>query len=606
VKDVWNRCLPVFARAVCAWVLLIPPAQAADAPPESPFELQVDAPEPLGAFLARHVDLKRFQAFPDLNRSELERLVAQAPRNVRDLLGTQGYFGPEVAVTLVARDPLPPLVQVRVTPGEPARVALAQITLEGDARDHAEAAPQRERLNREWGLPPGEVFTQSAWDTAKSRALRQLKEKRYPRAELVNSLADIVPERNEANLYVVLDSGEPHAFGDIQVEGAQRYDPEMARRLVRLAGVRPGTPYEEALLQDAQRRLTESGYYPSAFVLPAPEGEPGHHTVIARVRETPLQQVVVGVGASTDRGARLSIEHTHHRVPGLGWRAVSQLQLERDTTTLGVDLTAPVDDKGWQWITSGQAQRQEDGTRITQTRQLRLGQAQDDPVLDRRYFLQLDRSVSRDAFVPGGTDVATSVSANYAWTRRAFDDLTAPRTGHGLAVELGAGVTLTQERRPYVRTRVRWLGYWPVAEASEQPSRLALRLEGGAVWSRQGAPVPVTQRFLAGGDNSVRGYALREIGVPLPGGGVEAGKWLSVASLEWQRPIWRGGQKTAWESTVFIDAGAVANQPGDLKPLVGLGAGVRYNSPVGPLQADLAYGLDSKRFRLHLSVGFTF
>jgi translocation and assembly module TamA len=594
--------------AWAAWLCLAlnPLSHAAEASSETPFELQIDAPEPLGAFLARHVDLKRFQAFPDLTQSELERLVAQAPRNVRDLLGTQGYFGPEVAVTLVTRDPQPPLVQVRVTPGEPARVTLAQITLEGDARGNAQAAEQRERLKREWGLPPGEVFTQSAWDTAKSRALRQLKEKRYPRAELVNSLADIVPERNEANLYVVLDSGDPHAFGDIQVEGALRYDPDMARRLVRLAGVRPGTTYEEALLQDAQRRLTASGYYPSAFVLLAPESVPGHHTVIARVRETPLQQVVLGVGASTDRGARLSIEHTHHRVPGLGWRAVSQFQLERDTSTLGADLTAPVDDKGWQWMTSGEAQRQEDGTRITQTRQLRLGQAQDDPVLDRRYFLQLDRSVSRDAFAASGTEVATSVSANYAWTRRAFDDLTAPRTGYGLSVELGAGMTLTQDREPYVRARVRWLGYWPVAEASAQPSRLALRLEGGAVWSRKDAPVPVTQRFLAGGDNSVRGYAVREIGVALPGGGVEAGKWLSVASLEWQRPIWRDGHKTAWESTVFIDAGAVADQPGDLKPLVGLGAGVRYNSPVGPLQADLAYGLDSRRFRLHLSVGFTF
>jgi outer membrane translocation and assembly module TamA len=39
---------------------------------------------------------------------------------------------------------------------------------------------------------------------------------------------------------------------------------------------------------------------------------------------------------------------------------------------------------------------------------------------------------------------------------------------------------------------------------------------------------------------------------------------------------------------------------------VGMGAGVRYRSPVGPLQLDLAYGVHSKSLRLHLSVGFTF
>ena len=30
------------------------------------------------------------------------------------------------------------------------------------------------------------------------------------------------------------------------------------------------------------------------------------------------------------------------------------------------------------------------------------------------------------------------------------------------------------------------------------------------------------------------------------------------------------------------------------------------DSPVGPLQLDLAYGLETRRFRIHLNVGFTF
>ena len=29
-------------------------------------------------------------------------------------------------------------------------------------------------------------------------------------------------------------------------------------------------------------------------------------------------------------------------------------------------------------------------------------------------------------------------------------------------------------------------------------------------------------------------------------------------------------------------------------------------SPVGPVQADLAYGVDTKKFRLHFRLGFTF
>lgn len=55
-----------------------------------------------------------------------------------------------------------------------------------------------------------------------------------------------------------------------------------------------------------------------------------------------------------------------------------------------------------------------------------------------------------------------------------------------------------------------------------------------------------------------------------------------------------------------MDAGAVADKPSDLQAKVGLGAGVRWKSPVGPLQIDLAYGVAVQQFRLHLSVGFTF
>jgi translocation and assembly module TamA len=33
---------------------------------------------------------------------------------------------------------------------------------------------------------------------------------------------------------------------------------------------------------------------------------------------------------------------------------------------------------------------------------------------------------------------------------------------------------------------------------------------------------------------------------------------------------------------------------------------VRYRSPIGPLKLDLAYGVEEKRARLHLSAGVSF
>jgi translocation and assembly module TamA len=52
----------------------------------------------------------------------------------------------------------------------------------------------------------------------------------------------------------------------------------------------------------------------------------------------------------------------------------------------------------------------------------------------------------------------------------------------------------------------------------------------------------------------------------------------------------------------------VADKAAELrnKVAVGIGTGVRWRSPIGPLQIDLAYGARAKRLRIHMSVGFVF
>jgi translocation and assembly module TamA len=128
----------------------------------------------------------------------------------------------------------------------------------------------------------------------------------------------------------------------------------------------------------------------------------------------------------------------------------------------------------------------------------------------------------------------------------------------------------------------------------------------GAVIAKDGISLPSTQLFLAGGDNSVRGYGFNDIGVKLADGSTTAGRYLATGSVEWQRPIRFDGKLSDWESTVFVDAGTVANKASELTAKVGVGVGARWKSPVGPLQIDLAYGVDVQRLRLHMNLGFTF
>ncbi|PRD68915.1 outer membrane protein assembly factor [Malikia spinosa] len=590
---------------------------AAPTAARTPFRIELIAPAPLDAWLLRHAELERLRTLPDLGETELERLLLTAPADLRQLLASQGYFSPRITIertgSIDAKDAnnstgataAPALVRIEVEPGPLAQVADWQILLSGPVLDDPAAAEQRAALQEDWKLTAGRVFTQQDWDDAKQAALRALSRLRYPEARITHSLADIDPDRHQAHLRLELDSGPAYRFGPLQVQGSERYQPETIQRLVRLAGVEPGLDYDERLLQAAQQRLLDSGDFESAFVRLDTSADPEAAPVQASVREAKQQKLVIGVGASTDSGARLSLEHLHRRVPGLDWRAATKLQLERDTRTLNGALDSPIDERGWRWNLAAQLQRQQDGPLVTSSQQLRAGRSQGGRQLERQLYAQYDRASTQDPALAVQDDAAASLSAHYGWTRRAFDDLYNPTRGQGLALELGAGLTLAQ-RQPYLRARARWQAYRPAFESSDRPSRWALRLEGGTVWSRDGDNVPATQRFLAGGEGSVRGYGLREIGVPRAQGGADPGLLLTIASLEWQRPVWIDGRRSDWETALFVDAGAVANHSRALSPQIGIGVGLRYRSPVGPLQVDLAYGVERQALRLHMSVGFAF
>jgi translocation and assembly module TamA len=585
-------------------------ASSYPAPARAAFELDIQAPEELRTLLQRHLELLRYRELGDLSDGELARLLTAAQQDARDLVGTLGYFAPDVRFEQLPEPPATAARRLRlsVAPGEPTQVSAVHIRFSGAIDSASDPAAQalRQQIQTHWSLRAGLRFSQTAWDNAKQQALRLLSARRYPAAKFSASLADIDPLQHSAELSLTLDSGPAYRFGPLLVDGLQHYDSEFVARLARLP---LGADYDQTQLVQAQQRLSDSGFFDSVFVSLDTTGDPQAAPVHVQLREAKLQKAVFGVGASTDSGARLSLEHTHHQVPGIGWNALSKLSLDRETRSLSSDWTAPADEANWRWVGGALLQSQQVGSYTVNSQRLRAGRSQSGERIDRNYYLQYDRArnASTDA------SVTDALSANYAFTLRRFDSLLFPSSGWGLGVEVGGGSTLGSPRDPYARVLARWLGLQPLGSSSAQApieaagvSRLALRAEAGAVIASAGATLPSTQLFLTGGDNTVRGYGYHDIGVTLADGSTTVGRYLAAGSVEWQRPITGSARLRDWESTLFLDAGAVADKAAALRAKVGVGAGLRWRSPVGPLQIDLAYGVAVKHFRLHMTVGFSF
>ena len=578
-----------------------------DAAAPDAFDIRVEcADKDLRALVERFNTLQRYRAVRDLEDSELARLMVLAERDVRDLLGTEGYFNPIVHVRREGTPGARPTVVIAIEPGEPTTVANVNIGFTGDIAQSADAGARRQRtaIENDWTLEPGRRFTQQRWSDAKTKALRQLVAQRYPLGRISDSRADIDAAQARASLGVQLDSGPLFRLGPAIVKGAHRYPPWLAERL---SWLKPGDEYDQKELVDAQQRLTGSGYYDAAYISIDPQGDPAAAPVTYTVTEAKRQKVQLGVGYSTDSGPRLTLEHRDNTAFGSSWRTDTKLNLDSKQPLLQAELTSLPDEDGWRRAALARTMRQDDGVLATLSQTVRAGVIKTGKDYDRNVYLQYEHAnvtgsgsqAVPDALLGDGA----ALSINYAWTGRYFDNLQLPKRGYGLGFDAGLGLTTIGPRKPFARVTGRWLGFVPLDSGA---SRLQLRAAVGAVLASDEARLPSTDLFRTGGDATVRGYSYRSIGVPVGGGLVAPGRYQAVGSIEWQHPILQQRYPGLLEHTLFIDVGGVANRVGDLRAHWGVGTGVRLITPVGPMELDIAYGLQSRQVRLHMNVGFTF
>jgi translocation and assembly module TamA len=580
-----------------------PRAAVAEAPP--PFTLRVElADAALRTLLLEHLDLARLRRVAphaEVDATELTRLVAAAPTQVRALLETEGYFSAQV--TLRREDGTPPRVVLAVDPGPRTRVTLLRLDVEGELERQRRAGERRAHtlvgeLEQRWPLPEGAPFRNADWSGGKRGLLTQLRAAGYAEAQLADSAAQVDAATQQARLSVLADSGPLFRTGPLRIEGLLRQDEATARNL---AGFGPGTPASETLLLDYQDRLHLAGLYERATVTLDTSQGPEAAPVVVTLRELPLQQANVALGVDANTGARASVEHWHRRAFGWDATARNKVEVAQLRQAWEGELATHILPGMHRNLVSVQAERLVSDEDVVRSLRLRLGRDQTTPRADRFTFVQYESSNQEPGDRSQPSTHAEALSLHHHLVLRRLDSVLLPTRGWTLSLQGGVGQARSTEAPagPFTRLYGRLTAYQPLGGQWYGQGRVEL----GQVFVRAHVLVPESQQFRAGGDESVRGYAYRSL-APTVDGAITGGNVLFTASAEVAHPL--SASLPALWGALFVDVGQTAQRWSDLSPVWGPGLGLRYRSPVGPLRLDLAYGTAVQRVRLHVSVGVTF
>jgi translocation and assembly module TamA len=171
-------------------------------------------------------------------------------------------------------------------------------------------------------------------------------------------------------------------------------------------------------------------------------------------------------------------------------------------------------------------------------------------------------------------------------------------------VELSGSPQTLGSDASYLRFYARAERVWPIKDG---PWYLRSRGEFGTSWISEFSQLPASQRFFAGGDRSVRGFAVNSLSPPLEEGGTATGNATEesgggehkiVASIEFERDL-----RSNFRAAVFADIGNAFNDWST--PLeYSVGIGIRWKLPMLMIGVDLAQALSQPDMkpRLHLNM----
>lgn len=540
------------------------------------------------------------QHIPELSASaEAQSLTPGVLRKLRrqisSILSTEGYFSPLIAFKKNAGNAS--VVMVNIEAGARTTIQDLEIQFSGALEDAAklgqgQALNRKESLILNWSLPNGAAFRDSEWVSAKNQLSENLRSDNYAAATILDSAAQIDADTHSASLRVEVDSGPSFVLGEIKVTGLQRYPQSL---LERFDPPKKGEAYSRTRLLEYQRALQNSAYFSTVAVSVEPDPLKADAVPIdVDVVERKARDLALGAGYSTNTGFRTEVSYRDRNVLEKAWDLRSAVRLEQRRQLAYADIYLPPRQRDQLDSFGVLVDRLDVSGSLQKRSALGIKRTKNLGYFEQRLGLNL--TLEKNQLDGERERYSRALVANIGWTWRDVDDQFAPRKGKIVQLDAAVSEKAVISDQRFVRLYGKLQRWIPFGKEDS----VVLRAEAGQMFSASLTGIPEDYLFRTGGSTSVRGYRYQSLGVQHPTS-VSGGRVMATASAEYVH--WYGSNLG---SAAFVDVGDAAESWRGYRVKEGFGMGLRYKTPAGPLALDLAYGKQSKKFRLDVSIAIAF
>lgn len=406
---------------------------------------------------------------------------------------------------------------------------------------------------------------------------------------------DTVADHRALTLDVALavDPGPPANFGRVSVEGAVAVDPQL---ILARAAIGSG-PYSSKITKRAETRLRDLGVFASVRVVPGEALDPdGTIPVTITVTERPPRVIGTSASYSNTEGLGVEVYWRHRNLFG----GAEQLDLSASISRLlegafdpdyrlaGVFRKPAVLDPLTDFTFRLEGYRRTtEAYRVTAVEtEAGLAHIFSD-TLTGSVGLSVARADTVDSLGVRDRHLPVTLTGKLTWDAR--DNRLDPTSGFRGELMAAPAYDFYTDKA-FATFRTDWAAYRAFGEGDRFV--LAGRVAATVLAVDDVTAIATDKRVYAGGAGSVRGYAYQNIGPRDGAGNIIGGRSSLLFSGELRYRV-----NDQFGLVAFVDAG---NASASMLPSfddfkVGVGAGLRYLTAVGPIRLDVAVPLQPEK-----------